>query len=608
MAAAEGTGIGEGAPARPGGRRRRGATAALVLGLYLIPALVAFWAVLPHLATWQPRYALGDPAKFTWFVGWVPFALAHHHDPFFTAYANVPFGVNLMDDTSVLGLGLLMAPVTLAFGPVASVNLLLILAYPLSAGAAYLLARRYVACRPAAFAGGLLYGYSPYMVGQGTAHLNLSFVPIPPLVFLALDELIIRQKRDPVRVGIGLGVLLGAQLLISTEILFTTALFAAVAVVVVALAGRRQWRAHLPGAARGLGVAGAVAVVLAAVPAYEALLGRRHVHGVIAGFDIYVSALLGPVLPTSLLVFGTHHMHVLADRIGGNSTENGSYLGPPLLILLVAAPFVWRSRALRAAALLAAVAILLSFGGHLHVGTSAGDRLTRHVILPGAILGRLPLFSDSQPVRYTLFMWLFLAVFLALVLERLAADPPPLRLLRARTGWRAAGPAAGLALLVFLPLLPRWPVPEARHVVGPAYFTTSAVDALVPGERTLVYPIAVPTDASAMYWQAASGFRFAMPGGYFVLPRSPDGSQFFAPTTTEKALTALAAGGPVDRSPALRRAVTAELRDWRITAVVARPDRRGAVDSFFTWLVGRPPDSQAGGMLEWYHLAWNPSG
>jgi hypothetical protein len=28
---------------------------------------------------------------------------------------------------------------------------------------------------------------------------------------------------------------------------------------------------------------------------------------------------------------------------------------------------------------------------------------------------------------------------------------------------------------------------------------------------------------------------------------------------------------------------------------------------FFTWLVGRPPDSRAGGMLEWYQTAWAAS-
>jgi hypothetical protein len=85
----------------------------------------------------------GDPAIFMWFLRWVPFALEHGHDPLLTHRLNYPDGVNLMWNTSLPLLGLLLAPVTVTLGPVLSLNLLLVLGYALSAWCAYLAIRRF---------------------------------------------------------------------------------------------------------------------------------------------------------------------------------------------------------------------------------------------------------------------------------------------------------------------------------------------------------------------------------------------------------------------------------------------------------------------------------
>jgi hypothetical protein len=91
-------------------------------------------------------------------------------------------------------------------------------------------------CRwPAAFVGGLAYGFGPYMVTQGQTHLNLAFVPLPPLIVWCLYELLFEQKRRPVRMGVLLGLLAGAQVLISPELL-------ALLVLIVALRVSRDSR------------------------------------------------------------------------------------------------------------------------------------------------------------------------------------------------------------------------------------------------------------------------------------------------------------------------------------------------------------------------------
>ena len=156
---------------------------------------------------------------------------------FVTTALNYPRGVNLGTyNTQMPLLGVMAAPLTWIAGPVASLNLLLWLAFPLSATSMFFVLRRW-SCRPvAAFTGGLLYGFSPYMVGQSTAHLHLTFVPLPPLIFLCLVELFVRRTGSALRWGLALGLLAAGQFLISSEILVTTGLVAVIGLAVLAVA------------------------------------------------------------------------------------------------------------------------------------------------------------------------------------------------------------------------------------------------------------------------------------------------------------------------------------------------------------------------------------
>ena len=106
----------------------------------------------------------GDSSLFTWFIEWPAYAISHGLDPFFSTAMHVPGGVNLLANTSVIGLGFVLAPVTWLFGPVASLNVALTLAPVLSALSMFILLRRWVSWTPAAFIGGLLYGFSPFIL------------------------------------------------------------------------------------------------------------------------------------------------------------------------------------------------------------------------------------------------------------------------------------------------------------------------------------------------------------------------------------------------------------------------------------------------------------
>ena len=105
----------------------------------------------------------------------------HGLNPFFSNAMFVPTGVNLAQNTASPLLGLITAPFDLAFSPVVSANLLMLLAMPVSATAAFVVLRKWQVWEPAAAIGGLIYGFSPYMVGQSLDHVELIFVPLPPL-------------------------------------------------------------------------------------------------------------------------------------------------------------------------------------------------------------------------------------------------------------------------------------------------------------------------------------------------------------------------------------------------------------------------------------------
>jgi len=159
-------------------------------------------AVWHFRLTWTaPRGATigghGDPWLFVWFLKSDQLAVTHAHSPLFSHELNVPGGVNLTWNTSVILPGVLLAGVTAWLGPVFTYNLLVTLALPLSAWAASLVFRRYVRSQLAAAVGGLLYGFSPYMVAHALGHLHLILAVTPPLLLALLDEVLVRQRAAP---------------------------------------------------------------------------------------------------------------------------------------------------------------------------------------------------------------------------------------------------------------------------------------------------------------------------------------------------------------------------------------------------------------------------
>ena len=168
---------------------------------YAILVVLAYLPVGPLDTRQLPTAGGGNPAgsdpyQMVWFLAWVPYALSHGVALFHTNFLDYPTGINLADNTTVPLLGVLGWPITATLGPVATFNFLVRLAFVLSAGSMCFVLRRWCSTWWAPFLGGLLYAFGPYASSQAL-HLDLMFIPIPPLLLLCMDELVRRQKIRP---------------------------------------------------------------------------------------------------------------------------------------------------------------------------------------------------------------------------------------------------------------------------------------------------------------------------------------------------------------------------------------------------------------------------
>ena len=120
-----------------------------VQGLAALALFVALW--LTTSGRYLVSQPLGDahldqvsqdPNFYTWCLRWWPYAIGHGLNPFFTHLVRAPAGHSLAWVTAIPPIALLAAPLTLTAGPIVTFNLLVILAPPLAAWAAFVLCRR----------------------------------------------------------------------------------------------------------------------------------------------------------------------------------------------------------------------------------------------------------------------------------------------------------------------------------------------------------------------------------------------------------------------------------------------------------------------------------
>jgi len=439
-----------------------------------------------------------DAQIFVWSLGWWPHAILHGENPFVTHAIWATTGVNLAWTTSIPGLALLAAPLTIVAGPVFSYNVLAIALPALAAFTAFLLCRRITGSLWASLVGGYLFGFSPYILGQSEGHMHESSVFLVPLFALVvlrfLDSELSRR-----RTAVYLGVLVALQLWFSTEValIVTTALVVSLAVGFAVARSRRSRIKQLVPAVVGAYV---LAAVLTAPLLAYVLSGYSHT--AIASPRGHPSDLLNLFIPNHLTWLSWGWTDQISSSFFGSDTEQGAYLGLPTIAIVLW--YVWTRRRTergRFLGVMLLVGVIAELGLSLHVHGKAV------VWLPWDLVARLPLFDNVLPMRLSMFVSLAAAVAVA----SWAASTTAPRLLR------VALPLLAVAVIVPSVWNPAW----SQTIPEPPFYAKGLYRAcLAPNENVLVLPL--PHWTHAMVWQAESDFAFRMADGY-IQQNLPEG-------------------------------------------------------------------------------------
>ena len=573
--------------------------------LYLVLAVVLWSGIWLHHPTTTATCGCGDTSLLTWFMSWPAYALHHGESLFFSTRAIHPYGINLPANTSFLAISVPLAPITWAFGPVASLNVAATLAPVATALSARALVLRWTTWQPAAFLAGLFYGFSPFVIENlSLQHVEFATLVVPPLLFLCLDELLFSQRGRTWAWGLALGGLCALQFFLSSEILVICVLAGILGTFVLAVAGlARSPRVvidRLGHAAAGLATATGAGVVLLAYPAWYAVAGPRALpRSVWPDIQFFGSAWRTLLLPAGAHDKGPNPILESYGYFGSHPLLLG-YLGLGMVAALVIG-LVWfhQERRLWFCAAMLVIMEALSLGA---------------VAWPWRLFDWLPLVGNIVPDRIAGVADLFAAVMLGIILDRarnstlawpIDAPDASSRIDVTRPGTLVAW---GLAALALLPIALGYQLPFTTRPVGVPPWFTSVGTTVATTDVVLTYPFASSGLRAPMTWQATGSLRYSLVGGGSITPTPP------ARLTVAQRTTALATVDLINLSdgffplPTGRATESARLqvalRQWGVTTVVV-PDESTwpaalqgrsvpvAVATFATTL-GFPPRRQAG--------------
>ena len=469
-------------------------------GAFLVLSLLLWWHVLPHPRS-VTTCGCGDAALTLWVIRWPAYAISHGLNPFYSSKLFVPRGINMAPNS--LGLGIATAPITWLFGPVASLNFINIVSPPLSAVAMFWLLRRWVSWTPAAFVGGLLFGFSPFvLVSLAFAHPNFGLLAPIPLIIGCLDDLFVRHRFRPIRVGAVLGVLVTIEFFISVEVLSLLCLFAAGAAVLAGIKGLLRDASYprqvASSVVRPLGLAVGVSVVLLVYPVWFFFAGPAHLSG-----RAWPNSQAGTV-ENSL---GQFVNGMVSAPLTGIMHNFGGYLGPTLPLLCTLGIGVVAIVLVGGAVLLRREPLVQLFGvlGFVAVFCSLG--VGHWYWTPWRLFVHLPVLNNVVPVNISVVVDTCAAIIVAVVMDRVRCASPTWRW-GARAGWAIAAIAVVPLMVLFWPNIPI----TVRPVVVPQWFSQSA-PRLGSHLTVLPYPAALGGIAASMSWQAVEGDTFSMVGG-----------------------------------------------------------------------------------------------
>jgi uncharacterized protein YneF (UPF0154 family) len=435
-----------------------------------------------------------DPELIMWCLKWWPFAIAHHLNPFTTNYIWNPQGYSMAWATSVPTLAVLLAPLTLLASPEISFNLLALISLPLSALTCfwllYYLTRRYFASLLA----GCLFGFSSYQYAQLLGHPSLYVTFLVPLMIL-LFVLRLNERIGKKLFIILLSACVVLQFGISNEILTTFLVFGFIAFVLFYLLASTIQKRLLRSVVVELIIAGCIAMVILLPYFYFIVVGYKNVPKIINSPDIFSVNLLNYVIPTPVTRLLSSHFRLTTEHFTANYSEDGAYLGAPLLVLLAYYSVIyWKKAYVKALSVLLVVTIIASLGYRLDIsGTQTS------IYLPWAIVHFIPILRSALPDRLTLFVSLIAAIMVGMWLSYRSTKK--VRLLK-----------YSIVIIIICTLLPgsvySWDAFGAPPIFQPQY-----VARYIPKHSNILL-LPFGYTGNDMYYQYNTNMWFTQAGGY----------------------------------------------------------------------------------------------
>lgn len=458
----------------------------------------------------------GDNFQHAWFLWHFARAVLHGHNPFYTRLLYYPSRVNLAWSTTDPLAGFLALPLSAFAGPVAAYNFSLILQLALAAFCGRLLCLRISRNQTAAFIGGMVFGFSPFLMAEALAHLSLVTAFPIPLFVLALDR-IFSSNSPSWRMGIPLGLALLLAAFAHYDYAVICMVFAALllAIEIARRFGNGALR-FVAGVWKPI-CAGAATFIIGFSPLLWMMLGtrsgvpgpRRPGHIEVMSADV-----LGFAIPSWNHIFFGKWAHGLNPDLFLAGVEGTVYVGAVVLALAVIGFWKGRdaNRRWAANALILGIAFwLLSLGPRIHV---LGHEL--NVPGPAAVFFDLPFAKFiSAPARFDVIVALCLGILCSLGVKYLLESERT-----RRHGYWLAPLVVALIMADYLTIpFPRASTLDPGMGYHPGRSSANSISCTLPPQlkrgTILTFPmVRQPYCVKSMWMQVASGGKYALVDGY----------------------------------------------------------------------------------------------
>ncbi|WDL95230.1 hypothetical protein [Alicyclobacillus sp. ALC3] len=482
---------------------------AAALGGSLVPVAVVFH----HVMLSPGSIYIGknqDSGQFMWYLGWFWHAVAHGLNPFLTNAMNAPFGVNLMRNTSIAAEGALFGWLMYLTNAVATFNFVVAFTMVGIGTLTALILRRLGVRAAIAILSGILLECAPPIINQLVdGHINLVSAPMFLLLALYLAVIAIQaeSKQDTppppawrrLVLGVSIGCALAMEFYSSSEAFATTVLMAAGFIVLSLLFNPKPTLLAVRRVLSTAYISAGFVLVILALPGLAVFFSGADwtpVTGPLMPSDHFVTDVAQLLTPTRAQFLHTSLTNRITSRTKLNLAETDGYLGIALVLCaLWASVRLWSKRSARALIAFIFCAIVLSLGPRLHI-----LGVTTHIVLPWAVINRLPMMDNAFPSRLMIYVDLASVLLIALAFETFIRS--------GRVVWRTM---SSLALLLIT--IAAW-LPTPRF---PTQTVPSSVIAVEPGGS--LYPLLnghVTTVLTQGYWTFGVDMQFLAEDHYTV--------------------------------------------------------------------------------------------